>query len=191
MSLEHIEVYHDDLISETPDFHAVMTIQLCELVEAGWFDLTDPSWDFGPKYSSEQHSQLCSKITQHFYWREICVAPPGIWKQMFIARMNEIMPKYMPLYAMRDPESDFYQPLGQEGEYYKSRNIFSDFPATRLAGNEDYGSTGNDTEYQRIKEMDTLELAERMKNFKDVDAMICDDISDLFSALHSVSINVW
>jgi hypothetical protein len=101
------------------------------------------------------------------------------------------MPKFMQLYAMLDPESDYYQPLGQEGEYYKSRNIFSDFPQTKLAGNEDYASTGNDTEYQRIKQMDILELAERVRNYYDVNSLICSCISDLFSQLHTVSINAW
>lgn len=191
MSLNNIEVFEDDLISHRPDFHSVETIQICELANEGWFDLTDESWDFGPKYSDEQHARLCQRITNHFWWREICVTPPGIWKQMFLNRMNEIMPKFMQLYAMLDPESEFYQPLGQEGEYYKSRNIFSDFPQTKLAGNEDYGSTGNDTEYQRIKQMDILELAERLKTFYDVDHYICLMIEDLFSQLHSVNINAW
>lgn len=191
MALNPIDVFHDDLVSDKPDFHAVTTIQICELAEAGWFDLTDESWDFGPKYSEKQHAELCQRITNHFWWREICATPPGIWKQMFINRMNEIMPKYMQLYAMLDPESESYQPAGQEGEYYKSRNIFSDFPATRLAGNEDYGSSGNDTEYQRIKQMDALELVDKLNSYKDVNALICEDISDLFSALHSVSINAW
>ncbi len=191
MALEHIEIFEDDFTAEPPDFHAVMTIQICELAKEGWFDLTDPSWDFGPKYSEEQHKELCERITNHFWWREICITPPGIWKQMFLARMNEIMPKFMPLYAMLDPESDYYQPLGQEGEYYKSRNIFSDFPQTKLAGNEDYASTGNDTEYQRIKQMDVLELAERVRDYYDVNSLICTGIADLFSQLHTVSINAW
>ena len=191
MALSHITIFEDDLTGEPPDFHSVTTIQICELAEEGWFDLTDPSWDFGPKYSAEQHATLCERITQHFWWREICVVPPGIWKQKFLARMNEIMPKFMQLYAMLDPESEYYQPMGQESEYYKARNIFSDFPSTRLAGNEDYASSGNDTEYQRIKQMDVLELAERVRTYQDVNALICVSISDLFSQLHSVSINAW
>lgn len=191
MALEHITIFEDDLTAKPNDFHAVTTIQICELANDGWFDLTDPSWDFGPKYSDKQHAELCTRITNHFWWREICVTPPGIWKQMFLARMNEIMPKFMYLYAMLDPESEYYQPMGQESEYYKSRNIFSDFPSTRLAGNEDYASTGNDLEYQRIKQMDILELYERVKTYQDVNSLICVSISDLFSQLHSVSINAW
>lgn len=192
MSLEPIDVFtYDSEYIPIPDFHAVETIQICELAECGWFNLANESWDFGPKYSVEQHEKLCKTITEHFWWREICTVPPGIWKQMFIARMNEIMPKYMPIYAMLDSSSDYYQPLGQEGDYFKSRNIYSDFPQTQLAGNQDYASTGNDTESQRIKEMDLLELAERVKNYDDVNRAICNEINDLFSCLHTVNLNVW
>ena len=101
------------------------------------------------------------------------------------------MPKYMHMYAMLDKDNENYLPIGQEGEYYKSRNVFSDFPSTRLGGNEDYASNGNDTEYQRIKQMDLLEMYERVRSYKDVDALIIEDISPLFSTLHTVSINYW
>ena len=46
-------------------------------------------------------------------------------------------------------------------------------------------------EYQRIKQMDILELYERVKSYQDVNSLICVSISDLFSQLHSVSINAW
>lgn len=187
-----------------PDYHAVVTIQLCELIDAGFFDLSRSDWDFGPKFTQEQHAQLCKKITDHYYYREIALVPPGIWKREFLRKMNEIMPKYIPWYKM---VAERYEQLGHSfdyisgdgntntvgtnaetsesttdgrdvthteertttnstengvtrenenstnDEYYKSRNIFSDFPQTSLAGrNQDYASTGNDTEYERINE---------------------------------------
>lgn len=190
MPLYPIDIFDPDVAREA-DFHAVVSIQLCELAHDGWFNLADESWDFGPKYSAEQHAQLCDKITKHYWYREICVVPPGIWKTMFLEKMNEIMPKYMHLYAMLDKNNENYLPIGQEGEYYKSRNIFSDFPSTRLGGNEDYASNGNDTEYQRIKQMDLLEMYERVRSYKDVDALIIEDISPLFSTLHTVNVNYW
>lgn len=190
MPLKPIDIFDPDVAREA-DFHAVVSIQLCELAHDGWFNLADESWDFGPKYSAEQHAQLCDKITKHYWYREICVVPPGIWKTMFLEKMNEIMPKYMHLYAMLDKNNENYLPIGQEGEYYKSRNIFSDFPSTRLGGNEDYASNGNDTEYQRIKQMDLLEMYERVRSYKDVDALIIEDISPLFSTLHTVNVNYW
>ena len=230
-----------------PDFHAVVTIQLCELIDAGFFDLSRPDWDFGPKFSDAQHAQLCKKITDHYYFREIALIPPGIWKREFLRKMNEIMPKYMAWYEIvatdemrvghsydyikgtsdtRDEEkrTDLIDRNTDEtykdDEYYKGRNIFSDFPQTALAGrNQDYASTGNDTEYERITEgnktladttsgsrastadgnkkyqesrehvSDPLTLLDNITEFDNVDATIIDEIEPLFSCLFTVNIN--
>lgn len=168
------------------DFHSTVSIQLCELANAGFFDLTREDWDFNPKYSTEQHEQLCKKITDHFWFREIGIIPPGIWKHEFLRKLNEIMPKYMQWYKNIDDEVQ----IGTEGEYYKSRNIFSDFPQTSLAGNnQDYASTGNDVEYERIKQLDPLELAERLQSYNDVDLAIINELESLFSCLFTVNVN--
>ena len=173
---------------EEPDYHAVITIQLCELANDGFFDLSRSDWDFGPKYSPEQHSRLCDKITKHYWYREIAIIPPGIWKHEFLRKLNEIMPKYMYWYSVLDSGVQ----LGNESEYYKSRNIFSDFPQTALAGdNQDYASTGNDLEYERIRQLDPIELGERLRSYDDVDAAIIREIESLFSCLFTVSVNGW
>lgn len=187
MEYEDIQPFDPDWgACKRPDYHAVVTIQLCELIDAGFFDLTRADWDFGPKYSAAQHAQLCQKITNHYYYREIALIPPGIWKREFLRKMNEIMPKYMILYKVA---GDGVQ-IGTEGEYYKSRNVFSDFPQTALAGNnQDYASTGNDTEYERIRQLDPLELAARLQTFDDVDLMIVKEIEPLFSCMLTVNIN--
>lgn len=184
---ENIEPFDPDWdVCTHPDYHAVVTIQLCELIDAGFFDLTREDWDFGPKYSAEQHTQLCKKIVDHYYYREISLIPPGIWKREFLRKLNEIMPKYMILYKVADEGVQ----LGSESEYYKSRNIFSDFPQTSLAGrNQDYASTGNDTEYERIKQLDPIELADRLRNYNDVDLMVVNELESLFSCMFTVNIN--
>ena len=80
--------------------------------------------------------------------------------------------------------------IGTESEYYKSRNIFSNFPQTSLAGNnQDYASTGNDVEYERIKQLDPLELAERLQSYNDVDLAIINELEPLFSCLFTVNVN--
>lgn len=171
---------------DRPDYHATVSVQLCELINDGFFDLSREDWDFGPKFSDAQHTQLCTKITQHYYWREIALVPPGIWKVEFLRKMNEIMPKYIPLYKALD---DGVQ-LGTESEYYKSRNIFSDFPQTSLAGNnQDYASTGNDVEYERIKQLDPIEMEKRLETYNDVDLAIINEIEPLFSCLLSLNVN--
>jgi hypothetical protein len=68
--------------------------------------------------------------------------------------------------------------------------VFSDFPQTSLVGDsQDYASTGNDVEYERIKQMDPLELEDRLKNYNDVDLAIINEIEPLFSCLFTVNIN--
>ena len=188
MSFDPVEPFDYDDACNRPDYHAVISIQLCELINDGFFNLHRSDWDFGPKYSTEQHNQLCNKITEHFYYREIALIPPGIWKREFLRKLNEIMPKYMILYKNADEGID----LGTESEYYKSRNIFSDFPQTSLAGNnQDYASTGNDTEYERIRQVDPLELADRLERYNDVDLMIINEMESLFSCMFTANINGW
>jgi hypothetical protein len=207
-----------------PDFHAVTSIQLCELIDAGFFDLSRRDWDFGPKFSQQQHEQLCHKITEHYYYREISLVPPGIWKREFLRKMNEIMPKYIPWYKLVSEEMDSighsFDYISGDGkknivgsnnvtgnvtesdttnvvdnenthvvengtvhgtdnvttatnttenskndEYLKARNIFSDFPQTMLAGNnQDYASTGNDSEYEKINENTGTSTSNQTKN---------------------------
>lgn len=169
------------------DFHAVNTIQLCELIDGDFFDLSREDWDFNPKYSEEQHKLLCNKITEHFYYREISLTPPGIWKREFLRTLNEIMPKYMFLYKLLDEYPDL---IGAESEFYKARNIFSDFPQTQLSGvNSDYASNGNDTEYEKLRQLSILDIVEKLKKYKDVDALIIDELEPLFSCLLTIDVN--
>ena len=44
-------------------------------------------------------------------------------------------------------------------------------------------------EYERIKQMDPLELEDRIKNYNDVDLAIINEIEPLFSCLFTVNIN--
>lgn len=187
MNVPDVPLIPDDWdVSQHSDYHSVVSIQLCELANDGFFDLSRPDWDFNPKYSEEQHTQLCQKITDHYWYREIALVPPGIWKREFLRKLNEIMPKYMAMYKTLDSGVL----LGTESEYYKSRNIYSDFPQTSLQGNsQDYASTGNDVEYERIKQLDPLELSDRIDRYNDVDLSIINELEPLFSCLLTVNVN--
>ena len=82
--------------------------------------------------------------------------------------------------------------MGSSSEYYKSRNIFSDFPQTKLAGdNQDYASTGNDTEYERINQIEPIELYKKIKDYayEDIDLLIIAEVEPLFSCMFTVNIN--
>ena len=171
---------------EMHEFHDATSVQLGELVEAGWFDMTDKVTWHWPQYDDAQDARLRDKIVNRFWDRAIGVLPPGLWKRRFIELMNEIMPKYVLMYSVLNEDGNV---AGHEGEWYKSRNIFSDFPQTQLGGNSDYASTGNDTEYERIKRADVLDTLERLKDYRDVDVLVLDDLEQIFSCLISVSVN--
>ena len=179
---------YDDSDCLKDDWHSAVSIQLGELYEIGWFDLSDESWKF-PSYSPEQNKRLCDKIVQHYYFRELALVPPGIWKMEFLRKMREIMPKYLILYQYLD---DYPELVGASAEYYKSRNVYSDFPQTQLSGqNADYASSGNDMEFERLRQMDLLDLAERLRSYDDVDVLILNEIESLFSCMFTVNVNAF
>lgn len=173
---------------EYGDWHAIISIQLGELIEGGLFDWEkDDSlkWDY---YNEEQYKRVCNKFVNRYYYREIGIIPYKEWKQAYIRRLNELMPKYKMLYQALENGVD---PLQNNGEYGKSRNIYSDFPQTQLNGiNQDYATNGNDEEYERITTGDFLEKARAIKdNYDDIDVMLLDELEPLFSQLFSVAIN--
>lgn len=172
--------------TEEPDFHAVVSIQLCELIDAGFCDdkLTGWEWD---KYSDKQDLQLRKKLVNHYFFREIALTPPGIWKHEFIRKMNEIMPKYIRLYKLLDESPELF---GADSVYYKSRDIYSDFPQTQLSSeNADYATNGRDKEFQRINQVDIIDVTKRINDYNDIDLLIINDMGSLFSCLFSVNTN--
>lgn len=169
-----------------PDYHAVVAIQLCELINDNFCDDSFTGWEW-PKYDDAQDARLRKKISDHYWFREISLVPPGIWKHEFIRKMNEIMPKYIPLYKLMDESPELY---GGDSEWYKGRDIYSDFPQTQLSGdNGDYASSGNDREFQRIRQADFIDTAKRLQDYNDVDLLIVNDMSSLFSCLFTVNTN--
>lgn len=169
------------------EFHDVVTFALGELWKDGWFDLTDESWAF-PKYTDEQHERLCKKILNHYYMRNIGILPLAQWKREFLRKMDEIMPKYIILYKKIDENPDSWN---ASDEYYKSRNVFSDFPQTRLGDNQDYASTGNDAQYERLRDGSILELSDKLQAYNDVDLQIINELESLFSCLFTINLNAW
>lgn len=177
--------YEEGLIDS--EFHDVATLALGELWKLGWFDLSDESWDF-PKYDQEQHDRLCKKILDHYYMRNIGVLPLAAWKREFLRKLNEIMPKYIILYKKVAEKPDMYNATD---EYYKSRNVMSDFPQTQLGGNQDYASVGNDKQYERIHDGSILDLSEMLESFDDIDLQIVNELESLFSCLFTLNLNAW
>lgn len=170
------------------DFHSVMTIQFGELIEAGWVDWDDPTWTWD-YCDVEQYKRLCPMIEARFFYREIGILPPGRWKQQFMRKMNEIMPKYKKLYALEEQGLD---PLQASNTYGKSRIIHSEFPETMLSGNSDYASFGDDREFENVTEGDVLEKWEQMQTrYKTVDVMILEELDELFTCLLTVDMDAF
>ena len=98
------------------------------------------------------------------------------------------MPKYIPMYRKLDTSPDM---LNATDEYYKSRNVFSDFPQTQLSGNQDYATTGTDHQFLGCQYGSTYDLAERLRQYDDVDLMVVNELEPMFSCLFTVNINAW
>lgn len=172
---------------ESPDYHAVFSVQLCELINTeGGIDFSDGTWEYD-YYSEEQRDRLWKKFEARFYWREIGVLPPTRWKWEVIRKLNEVMPKYKPIYEALENGQNILQ---KYGEYGKSRNMYSEFPQTMLSGlNQDYVSSGTDKEHENVYLGDWMEQLERIKNYDDVDVLILKELETMFSVFSTVSMN--
>lgn len=166
-------------------YWSALSIDLGELMDAGivteeWFTTFDA-------FDDAQASRLWTEFVGRFQFREIGILPPGRWKLRIIAKLNELMRKYRPLYqAIADGASL----VTDYDEWHKSRDVFSSFPQTALGGaDEDYASSGTDREYETVRNHGLLDVTERMDTYRDVDVMILDELEGLFMLIRSTSIS--
>lgn len=161
-----------------------LSISVGELTDAGvinetWFSTFD-------YFDEEQAHRLWQKFLGRYQFRELGILPPGRWKLRCIALLNEIMPKYKYLYqAIADGAS----PMMESDEYHKGRDVYSAFPQTALGGsNQDYASSGNDREYETIRDYGLMELSDRIDRYNDVDVLVLNELDKLFMAINTTSI---
>ncbi len=196
-----MEIEYYEPCESRADFHATYSIQLCELIHDGLIDFSDESWNFDSykktilvdgkevidETDTEQRDRLWMKFEKRFYWREIGIRNYKRWKWELLRKLNEIMPKYKVAYKALD---DGISPLQNYSEYGKSRNVFSEFPQTRLAGsNQDYATNGTDKEYEHIYLGNWFDMMKQLQDYNDVDVMILKELESFFSALHSQNVN--
>lgn len=159
------------------------TITVGELITDGIIDL---AWFAFDAYDEDQRVRLWNKFEAHYYFREIGILPPKRWMMRVIAKLNEVMPKYKPLYQAMEDGTTVMQ---DGGEYHKRRDVYSTFPQMALGGQDsDYASTGTDTEYETIRDLSLLDVGERIPSYNDVDVMVLEELEPLFLALMSVDI---
>lgn len=185
--VRNIDIDAFDGYTGKPDWHAVYTIQLGELVESGVFDWSKPFLDWsGYAYDEDTYNRLCSYIVARYYWYEISIPNVKEWMQQFITCIRyELCPKYNRFYSAFGS----FNPLQDWDEYGKDRTIGSDFPETLLSGNSDYASTGKDNEYEHVRLGSPLDKMEQLKTFRDIDAMFADDLKRFFVSMFSANIN--
>lgn len=147
---------------------AVFTVELGSLVENG-FEL---GLDAYPIFDEDYRRALNSKIVEHYWFREIGLETPQLFKRFLNRRMNEIMPYYNQLYESTllefDPLSnhrmetrgessgeseqtrDYEREENAEGTTANStgsdaRTLVSATPQMQLSGNEDYATNITDS----------------------------------------------
>ncbi len=214
------------------EWSAVYTIQLGELIESGVFDWTRPMLDWSKAaYDAEQYSRVCDYFEDRFRFREISIEPFEEWANYLRSRLvYELMPKYRIQYAEAKREWDIatggkewgnstdtatssLTDKGKSDNYYKGRDIGSDYPETLLSGNSDYITTGKDTEderiiedertktgndnrtsnYERYKDVSTLDYVEAVQLYSDlfgtIDKRLLDECESLFIGMYTTNVN--
>ena len=176
-----------------PDFHAVVTIQLVELVYDGLFDWNSKPlqgcFDGLKMLDGNVDERLKSMFIERNQWREISIVPYLQWAQQLAYKIKyELVPKYEPMY--KAIAAGDFDPLHISDEYYKERIVDSAFPETLLSGNSDYLSAGHDREYEKIDTGDAIELSLRYyKEYYAVDEAFMNELDVFFIDLWSVSAN--
>lgn len=175
------------------EWHAVLSIQLGELVESGVFDWSSNVLDWSSAaYDAAQYERVCTYFIERFRYREISIIPALEWMQALHRKLAyELMPKYKHMYAIAD-KLNSENILNDEDEYYKRRSINSDFPETLLSENQDYISDGTDEEYERIKQGNPIDKLDDYANrFFAIDEQLCDELEVLFTCMYTSYVNAY
>lgn len=173
-----------------PDYHAVTTITLGELLVPGGIDWTSPQWSWrDDAYDDTQYSRCCAKIENRYYDRELGVMPPGRWRRHLLRLIAEIMPVLKPLYELAAGNPGIF--MSDADTWHKTRTVFSDFPATQLAAGQDYASNATDMEYETVANGNYMDKVKaiRQGDYVDIDVLLLEHLEECFSPLWTVNIN--
>lgn len=173
-----------------PDYHAVTTITLGELLVPGGIDWTSPQWSWrDDAYDDTQYARCCAKIENRYYDRELGVMPPGRWRRHLLRLIAEIMPVLKPLYELANGCPGIF--LTDADTWHKTRTVFSDFPATQLVSGQDYASNATDVEYETVTNGNYMDKVKaiRQGDYVDIDVLLLEHLDACFSPLWTVNIN--
>lgn len=169
------------------EFHGTYTVSVMQLLaDDGYAAYFADKWAAFDAYDEDQRARLLVKFRGRYDYREIGLLPVRRWTERLFAKLNEVMPKYKPIYQAI---ADGVTPLNAGSEYHKRRDIRSDFPQTLFASeNQDYASSGSDLEYETIRDYSLLDAGERLPLYNDVDVMVLNELEPLFVCLKSVTL---
>lgn len=190
--------------------NAGTTVTLGELIESGWklFPQKKPYIIWHGLFDAEEILNLEQKIIWHFYYREIGQETPDRFRKMFVAKMNEIIPKLghinkaMKLLKNADDPLEAYnltETFEREGESTGTAGSvgrFSNTPQGSVENIDDYltEATKNDSDSSgTTKEKYTMtrkgnigvqtlgyEVTQYAEAYKDVDTMFLEELECLF-----------
>lgn len=173
-----------------PDYQAVTTITLGELLAPGGIDWTTSQWSWrDDAYDDTQYSRCCAKIENRYYDRELGVMPPGRWRRHLLRLIAEIMPVLKPLYELAAGNPGIF--MTDNDTWHKTRTVFSDFPATQLAAGQDYASNATDMEYETVTNGNYMDKVKaiRQGDYVDIDVLLLEHLEECFSPLWTININ--
>lgn len=174
-----------------PRRKAVFTITLAELIDADVFNWSKDYLDWSSAaYNSEQYERVCNYFIERFKYREISMKPFQLWAQrLHMKLVYEVMPKYKALYKAVENGLD---PIASDDEVYKERRMRSDFPQTQLGGNQDYVTSGDDTEFERLHYADPITTLQNFAaGYHAVDEMLLDELECMFIGIYNANSNLW
>lgn len=211
---------------------ATYSIRLRDLVRDGQ-DIG--LWDY-PIFDETYRESLNEKIINNYLMREIGCESPSIFAQRMHTRMCNIMPVYNQVYVATQREYDPFETVSmttvneqigntstKQNETANSTNtstnntetraIVSQYPSTRIAGHENYATSGTDTQgvsnstgealNSSSGGVDTLATSDGttrtvgydrpvwtivenlVRSFVNVDLMIVGELDSLFMQLHT------
>lgn len=166
-------------VSVNTDYHATWSMELGELVAAGFDPFGDEAWNTLEWYDGETRERFEKKFMLRYKHYEIGETPALRWRDDLTARMAETTRKYLPWYKWLANGGD---PLTDGNEWGKDRNVYSDYPATLLNTQmNDYATNGTDRQWEHVHTGDMLDTLQKLRASRDIDQLMLDECATLFS----------
>lgn len=128
------------------DYHrgAVFTVELGSLIENG-FDIGLNAY---PIFDEAYRAPLNAKIVEHFFFREIGLETPELFKRFLNRKMNEVMPYYNQLYAsaLHDFDPFCNYDMDTSGSTSGTSDQTREYSRTEKTATDAESVTGNDTD---------------------------------------------